>query len=93
VATEQRLDIGGNHVLVLVTPDGSSEPSGADVEHLRPDGKPCIGWVAFDVAAHEFLPAERKWQVESWEPLTLSPSLLCGCGDHGFVRSGRWAAA
>lgn len=31
------------------------------------------------------------WQVESWEPLTLSPSLLCrSCGLHGFIREGRW---
>lgn len=30
------------------------------------------------------------WQIESWEPLTLSPSLLCHCGDHGFIRGGRW---
>lgn len=93
MTTERRLDLGSNHVLNLVTPDGASEPSGADVEHLTPDGKPCMGWVPFDVPAHDWLPAERKWQVESWEPLSLSPSLLCACGDHGFVRAGRWVPA
>lgn len=35
-----------------------------------------------------------KWNVESWDPLTLSPSLLQpGCGDHGFIRGGRWVRA
>lgn len=34
------------------------------------------------------------WTVESWEPLTLSPSILkheCGC--HGFIREGKWVNA
>lgn len=35
--------------------------------------------------------APGKWVVESEEPLTLSPSLLCTtCGHHGFIRSGKW---
>jgi hypothetical protein len=93
VSTDQRLDIGGGHTLVLVTPDGGTQPTGADVEHVTPDGKTCTGWIAFDVPAQDWLPAERKWQVQSWEPLTLSPSLACGCGDHGFVREGRWVLA
>lgn len=33
------------------------------------------------------------WTVESWDPLTLSPSLLCSCGDHGFIRGGKWVRA
>ena len=36
-------------------------------------------------------PSSPKWTVESWDPLTLSPSLLrmeCGC--HGFIKAGRW---
>lgn len=38
--------------------------------------------------------AQPRWKVESWEPLTLSPSILrteCGC--HGFIREGRWVTA
>jgi Family of unknown function (DUF6527) len=39
-----------------------------------------------------------RWQVESWEPLTISPSVLCsldkgGCGAHGFIREGKWVPA
>lgn len=32
------------------------------------------------------------WTVESWEPLTLSPSIQTGCC-HGYIRSGRWEDA
>ncbi len=43
-------------------------------------------------------PDNQYWAVESWEPLTVSPSLLCtpdkgGCGDHGFIKQGRWVLA
>jgi hypothetical protein len=87
------VDIGGDHVLVIVTPDGKDQPTGADVEHLTPGGERCIGWILFDVPANTEWPAARKWQVESWDPLTLSPSLACGCGDHGFVRDSSWVRA
>lgn len=93
MSTERTVDIGGDHTLVLVTPYGADEPTGADVKHLTPDGKPCIGWILFDTSANRDWPAERKWQVESWDPITLSPSLLCRCGDHGFVRNGTWVPA
>jgi hypothetical protein len=93
VSTERRIDIGGDHVLVLRTPDGEDHPVGMDVHHLTPAGKPCGGWIAFDVPYHDWLPPEGKWQVEAWDPITLSPSLLCGCGDHGFVRQGAWIPA
>ena len=34
----------------------------------------------------------RGWRVEQVEPLTVSPSILCGsCGTHGFWRDGAWA--
>jgi hypothetical protein len=44
--------------------------------------------------ARELEPGRPMWQVESWEPLTLSPSLLCRtCGRHGFIKQGRWVPA
>lgn len=57
----------------------------------------CSGTVNF-----ESTPAHREawggsrpeWQVISLDPLTLSPSILCRrCGDHGFIREGRWIPA
>jgi|SRR5579859_5587373 len=59
-------------------------------------GHQCAAGIYFDT------PEVRKvtggsgahWQVESWDPLTLSPSLLClTCGDHGFIKAGRWVPA
>jgi hypothetical protein len=41
----------------------------------------------------QIFPESALWQVASWEPLTLSPSLLCHCGDHGFIQQGRWVPA
>lgn len=33
------------------------------------------------------------WTLESRDPLTISPSLACSCGDHGFIRGGQWVPA
>jgi hypothetical protein len=73
------------------------EKAGAQVSHAKPDGSECFSGIYFD------LPELRKhwgnddrhyWQVQSWEPLTVSPSLLCTrCGDHGFIRDGKWVPA
>lgn len=91
------IDLGPGRTLRLVpwpyaeSPD--AEPYGADYEHPRPDdGRGCVGFIVLDTAtAREHSPSEERWTVESWSPLTLSPSLLCvSCGDHGFVRAGRW---
>lgn len=53
------------------------------------------GGITFTLEGHPtFGDPERGWKVESWDPLTLSPSihrLECGC--HGFIREGRWVPA
>lgn len=64
--------------------------------HPKPDGTPCVGsGLLFDLpGVHENFPSRALWQVEEWEPLTISPSLLCSlCGHHGWVRSGLWVPA
>lgn len=103
------IDLGDEHVLKFFAwaPDRSIQSNaerfagvpdvekwGASVSHRKPDGEPCAGFVTFesDVQA-KVQPGVSKWKVECWEPLTLSPSLLCSCGDHGFVRSGKWVRA
>lgn len=87
------------------------EKWGAMVRHYRPDGTLCEGGIQFDGEWQRRVhainteharregkppPAYVAWTVESWEPLTVSPSLLCrapGCSDHGFIRQGRWQRA
>lgn len=58
------------------------------------DGQ-CESGGLFDLPGiRDAFPGRAVWQVESWEPLTLSPSLLCSvCGNHGFVRNGAWVPA
>jgi len=57
----------------------------------QPAGSPCGGGGLFDVPETQVYADRPKWQVESWNPLTLSQSLLCTvCGNHGFIRDGQW---
>lgn len=98
-------DLGHGHTLRWAdwAPDRELNPQyanlpdiariGATVGHLRPDNaQPCAGFIHVDSPQARYLfPGRQFWTVESWEPLTLSPSLLCGlCGDHGYIRDGRW---
>lgn len=98
------LDLGDDHTLRFVSfrPDRDLNPQydglpdveryAAEVAHNTPNGIPCMGFITFDgEVARRVSPDIPTWTVESWEPLTLSPSLLCSCGDHGFIREGRWA--
>ena len=100
------IDLGHDHTLSFVgwAPDRELNPQydgipdvekyGASIDHKTAAGEPCSGFVTFDgEVARQVSPKSPKWTVESWEPLTLSPSVLCSCGDHGFVRSGRWEPA
>jgi len=101
------IDLGAGHLLRFVhwAPDRDLNPQydglpdvdrwGAILAHPHPvTGNECEGSLTFDGPVQRQLePARPKWQVESWEPLTISPSVLCACGDHGFIRQGRWVTA
>lgn len=72
------------------------EKAGVTVRHKDQDGKVCKSAIHFDTdaVAKIFPNAEHRWNVVAWEPLTLSPSLLCmACKDHGFIRDGVWVPA
>lgn len=74
------------------------ERVGAIIYHSKPDGSPCWGHVYFDIPEVRRFPKSFPdavvWQVQSWDPLTISPSVLCKlCGDHGFIRDGKWVRA
>lgn len=94
--TRVDVDLGDDHTLQFWTWHGDAEQqrAGAIVTHRKPDGAWCQGSIAFDVPiSRERAPGRPSWTVHSWEPLTLSPSLVCHCGDHGFVRDGCWVRA
>jgi hypothetical protein len=74
------------------------EKAGAIITHKSKNGDgDCTSGVTFDsedARKIQITSRDHYWKVESWEPLTLSPSLLClSCGDHGFIREGRWVPA
>lgn len=95
--TAEPIDLGHDHQLFIVGRHGLDGMEwGAIVEHRTPAGAECMGgYITFDgPVQREQDPGRPKWVVESREPLTLIPSLLCTqCGDHGFVREGRWVRA
>jgi len=90
------LDLGDSHTLLFSSYKGQPRV-GASVLHLRPDGTKCEGWIAFrgKAWADSFAPDSiATWEVVQEDPLTISPSILCrACGDHGYVRNGRWERA
>jgi hypothetical protein len=101
------LDLGDNHWLDwLVTDFESKERCGAIITHLsdktetgRCDGM--VEWAPTKFAReHPERLTEREQNQVRWtlegvadEHITLSPSILCQCGDHGFIRDGKWVRA
>lgn len=85
------IDLGGGHRLQPTT-RADGRPHGWIDEHTNAaTGKLCCGAVT---RAGMALGQEPTWRVVTEEPLTLEPSLLCRmCGDHGFVRDGKWVPA
>jgi hypothetical protein len=58
--------------------------------HRRGEGW-CGGWVPFNTYPNIH---DDHWTVISYEPLELSPSLLCTiCNNHGWIRNGQWVPA
>jgi hypothetical protein len=91
-------DIGSGHEIEYYVGEDETTRIGIIDRHNRPDGTPCAerrgGAILFDIPQNADVPGRALWQVVNLEPLTLSPSLLCQlCGDHGFIRDGRWVAA
>ena len=90
------IDLGFDHQARIV-PFGGDPHSGIDYYHKTPDGRECGGFITITDSAwaREFAHGTiETWDLISKEPLTLSPSLLCrACGDHGFIRDGRWVKA
>ncbi len=95
--SETRINIGGGHEIEFVSYKNDARAAINDY-HIKPDGEPCSGFISFRNGAwakeFEGNPDHQSWEVQSWEPLTITPSLLCRvCGDHGFITNGRWVKA
>ena len=99
---ERATDLGHDHWFTKWTYMNSDVWAGISICHPKgptpteayKDSSYCLGSVAFDIpeaAEHDHKGA--VWQVQSLEPLTISPSVLCDCGDHGFIREGAWIGA
>jgi hypothetical protein len=64
---------------------------------VRDPTRTCSGSVSLEGSS--WATPGRSWRMTAGDPetldgLTLEPSLLCTvCGDHGFVRAGRWVPA
>lgn len=86
------LDLGDDHQLHWTVLSDSDAHHGAILRHKKADGDWCYGSISFDTPeAREHLKSQvAYWKVESMEPLSLFPSILCSCGDHGFIRKGKW---
>jgi len=91
-----RHDLGQRNAYTPIL-NGDGEWVGIHEWHVcrDPDGEPSAGAVWFDVAGlPDYADSGPKWTVESWAPLTISPSVACRvCGHHGFIRDGRWVPA
>lgn len=89
------LDLGDDHSLRFASYKDDPR-AGADVHHKKPDGTDCVGWISFagGAWARDFQTPIATWEVVSWEPLTLTPSIACRtCGDHGHITEGKWVRA
>ena len=93
-------DLPGNRTHLGIS-DGEPMPSIEKavifIDHKKPNGEECGGAVTLDTPETrrwKLASDDHRWQVESWEPLTISPSILCRlCDDHGFIRDGKWVSA
>lgn len=93
----ERVDLGHDHSYSRVV-DADLNWVGINQWHLDPaTGDECVGgFVPFNTpeALAVTVSTSPHWEVRSLDPLHLEPSLLCRvCGDHGFIRDGRWEPA
>lgn len=93
-----RIDLGHGHFLSrLQNKAGKLVGFIDDHPHGREPGKTCAGSVPLENST--WAEPNRSWRMTAGDPetlagLTLEPSLLCTvCGDHGFIREGRWVPA
>lgn len=71
-----------------------THPPGPKANPAHWGGKICKGAIVFESETQRRIePQKPAWKVDCWKPLTISPSVLCSCGDHGWIRNGKWVKA
>ncbi len=96
MTTEEKTDFTdiGHGVSYQFTTNRDGQRDGIIYRHPCTPPNEQGSWVAFRGRNDPNSPAGSGWAVESEDPLTLSPSLLCmTCGHHGFIREGEWVPA
>lgn len=75
-------------------PGSPEETVGFIIDHLKPDGSTCSGAIHLDTERTRYMGEQNRWKVISLDPLHIDPSVECRtCGDHGFIRGGKWVKA
>jgi len=73
--------LGHDHMLRIIEEDG--EPVTAIVYHPAKDNP--------EILCSVMGPLEKgQWRVSNPDPITVIPSFVCECGDHGLVTKGKW---
>lgn len=105
---KKTIDLGHDHIAYFTAwmPDREINPQydgipdvelfGLNIEHPKKSdpSQRCVGGVTFDGEVQRLIhPKVAKWTLVSDEPLHIEPSVLCSCGDHGWIRDGRWVPA
>lgn len=84
----------GHGVRIAFTTWHEHDPVGLIEEHTDPTGHRCGGGILFDLpGVREAFPNRPVWTLVTVDPLTITPSLLCDCGHHGWIKNGRWEPA
>ena len=88
--TEYDLDLGDSHWIRWSEYEGKR--CGGIITHTTTKTETGLCDGAFWIAPiPEAFGKRPSWTMTgTFECPTLSPSFLCHCGDHGFVRNGRW---
>ena len=89
------VDLGDGHWLQWTEYDGKR--CGGIIRHIDPKSESgmCAGSFWTDNRYNEACGTKHPiWTLTGTEEVpTLAPSFLCHCGDHGFVRNGKWVRA
>lgn len=96
IKDEEIIWLDDDHAITWSRWPGESEPHGGILWHRKGDATWCGGsWYLRQPRYNgkTFKEPVPIWTMESKEPLTLSPSFLCHCKHHGWIRAGVWVSA